>query len=642
MNISLQQRIDKIFDHLYAESKVKNPESIAYEFSKILHTGLYIEKKYNIFPAFKDYFPFDGIFSNKDSVNELRKYFEKMNDEWSLYPQNEKIKFSDNDINYVCGILFDLVINQKDNDILGDAIEIFRNYSIKSLGGQFFTDSTVTKLALDILNYNALKGEKFIDICSGTGGFILAAINKTKHLLENNNIFDEGTLAHIVLKQVQGKEIDKTIADAGNRNIQTRIGLKFEYINNEDSLKLKNSYYNSFDCIATNPPFGTKTTVKDYSILEKFELAKLSNASYSPTSPDILFLEQNIKLLKPEIGKMAIVLPYQLLSGPKARYIRKWLLQKCIILAVIDLPAETFQPHTGTKTSLLVIKKRSVEDINLQDTNYNIFMSKPNWIGHDRRGNTVFKKNIDGSISNEILCDFSVVENDWYDFTHKKEIKSNISFLITASNLIKDNDLHINALYYSIEETTTNFNESVSLKNVVKNIFYPGRFKRNYVTNSNNAVPFLGGSNITEHVVSTKKYISKSDPHFDQLVVHTGWLLITRSGTTGIVSMVPKEWDGYAISEHVIRIIPDPTKEDPFFLYAFLQTESAQRQISRSVFGSVIDEINPNAIGNIRIPLNIDHETKSSIIASVKKYEEARDISLKAYRQALTIMQQIA
>ena len=127
----------------------------------------------------------------------------------------------------------------------------------------------------------------------------------------------------------------------------------------------------------------------------------------------------------------------------------------------------------------------------------------------------------------------------------------------------------------------------------------------------------------------------------EQLIVREGWILITRSGTTGIVSIVPKEWDGYAISEHVIRIIPDITKENPFFLYAYLQTQSAQEQISKGVFGSVIDEINPELIGNIRVPISVNNDVKREIIESMEKCEESRNISIAVFKKAVGLMNRL-
>jgi hypothetical protein len=42
-NSTVQSRIMKIYDHLYANAPVKTPSSIAYEFGKVAHTCLYLE-----------------------------------------------------------------------------------------------------------------------------------------------------------------------------------------------------------------------------------------------------------------------------------------------------------------------------------------------------------------------------------------------------------------------------------------------------------------------------------------------------------------------------------------------------------------------------------------------------------------------
>ena len=52
-------------------------------------------------------------------------------------------------------------------------------------------------------------------------------------------------------------------------------------------------------CIATNPPFGTKITIKDPHLLQRFDLAH-SSMGLSPRAPDILFLEKNMRLLRPK------------------------------------------------------------------------------------------------------------------------------------------------------------------------------------------------------------------------------------------------------------------------------------------------------------------------------------------------------
>jgi restriction endonuclease S subunit len=125
---------------------------------------------------------------------------------------------------------------------------------------------------------------------------------------------------------------------------------------------------------------------------------------------------------------------------------------------------------------------------------------------------------------------------------------------------------------------------------MVSRIFCPGRFTRKYVDEESGGVPFLGGANILHFSVNTRKFLSKDDPNLEELIVREGWLLITRSGSTGIVSSVPKAWDGVAISEHVIRVVPDKSKPvSAEYLEAYLRSDLGQNLIAAGVFGSVID-----------------------------------------------------
>ena len=61
------------------------------------------------------------------------------------------------------------------------------------------------------------------------------------------------------------------------------------------------------------------------------------------------------------------------------------------IFAIVDLPREAFQPHTGTKTSLIFCRK--AKDYS---ENHSVFMAVSEAVGHDRRGNPIYRKNEDG------------------------------------------------------------------------------------------------------------------------------------------------------------------------------------------------------------------------------------------------------
>lgn len=54
------------------------------------------------------------------------------------------------------------------------------------------------------------------------------------------------------------------------------------------------------------------------------------------------------------------------------------------LLAIIDVPIETFMPNTSTKTSIMILQKLNEKDI---PQDYPVFMAVAETCGHDRRGN---------------------------------------------------------------------------------------------------------------------------------------------------------------------------------------------------------------------------------------------------------------
>ena len=171
-----------------------------------------------------------------------------------------------------------------------------------------------------------------------------------------------------------------------------------------------------FDVIVTNPPFGSKIRVKDGHILEQFQIGyiwrneqyditeqkewTISSDLQSSAPPEQLFIERCLQFLKPG-GRLAIVLPDSILGNPGLGYIRRWLVERTRIIASVDLHKDTFQPGNGTQTSVLILQKKSErERINEQIAAtikpYNIFMTMVEKVGHDKRGNTLFRRDEHG------------------------------------------------------------------------------------------------------------------------------------------------------------------------------------------------------------------------------------------------------
>jgi type I restriction enzyme M protein len=133
-----------------------------------------------------------------------------------------------------------------------------------------------------------------------------------------------------------------------------------------------------FDVILTNPPLGRGrgALVTDRRVLEKYENGRGRRAQ----APEILFVELCIRLLRPG-GKAAILVPDSILSNMGRDYVAliRYVLRKCLLRAVVSLPAGTFKQYgTDVKTSVLLQRKRSPEE-----TQGCVFMAIARHIGYD-------------------------------------------------------------------------------------------------------------------------------------------------------------------------------------------------------------------------------------------------------------------
>lgn len=133
--------------------------------------------------------------------------------------------------------------------------------------------------------------------------------------------------------------------------------------------------------------------------------------------------------------------------------------------------------------------------------------------------------------------------------------------------------------------------------------FIPNRFKRIYVE-KDYGVPFLSGTSIVQIKPYDLKYVSKRvTAQLENCLVRKGWVLLTRSGTIGRVVLVPSNWDRWAITEHVIRIIPISKKMHGGFLTAFLQSKYGYLQLMSKIYGGVVDHLAEDDVKEVLVPL---------------------------------------
>ena len=134
-------------------------------------------------------------------------------------------------------------------------------------------------------------------------------------------------------------------------------------------------------------------------------------------------------------------------------------------------------------------------------------------------------------------------------------------------------------------------------------IYHAGRETRRWVTDPTAGVPFLGSTDILSADLAGLPLLSNAQVRANpRLLIHHGWTLITRTGTIGRMAYCRPDMDGLACSEHVMRVVPDPDRVPPGYLYAYLASRYGVPQVTGSTYGSIIQSIEPQHIVDLPVP----------------------------------------
>ena len=162
-----------------------------------------------------------------------------------------------------------------------------------------------------------------------------------------------------------------------------------------------------------------------------------------------------------------------------------------------------------------------------------------------------------------------------------------------------------------------------TLGSVTSRVFIPNRFKRIYVTKEY-GLPFLQGSHIVHFQPADVKFVSRTaHRHIDNWVIKEGWILVTRSGTVGRVALCPPEWDGWAASEHILRVVPKDDVCPSGYLFTFLASDLGCVQLAHQIYGAVVDELTEDQVRNVVVPLPRTHRQRKLVEQVNKDAHEA-------------------
>lgn len=232
-------------------------------------------------------------------------------------------------------------------DAMGDVYEELIN-RVKTSGtnGQFRTPRQIINMIIELLEPTI--EDKMIDPAMGTAGFLLSAAQyvsrKYKRELTKN-----ANSRHFKTEMFSGNDTDPSMLRIGAMNLLLH-GVEEPQISGANSLEDNAIERGKYTLIAANPPFAGNVT--DVAIASDIK------AIAKTTKTELSFISLFTRLLKVG-GRCASIVPQGVLFGSSNAHVavRKELIEKQHLVAVISMPAGVFQPYSGVATAILYFNK---------------------------------------------------------------------------------------------------------------------------------------------------------------------------------------------------------------------------------------------------------------------------------------------
>lgn len=132
---------------------------------------------------------------------------------------------------------------------------------------------------------------------------------------------------------------------------------------------------------------------------------------------------------------------------------------------------------------------------------------------------------------------------------------------------------------------------------------------------SSHGVPLFSSSEMLVQSPEPNYFISRRfESRLRQsLGVKEGTILVSRSGTIGLVTVVTADRDGFLVDDHMIRIVPKRDSERGI-LFTFLSSPIGQQLLDSLAYGAVQKEIKAFQLENILVP-----RLSTSVTAQISK-----------------------
>ena len=238
-------------------------------------------------------------------------------------------------------------LKMKDRDTKGDVYEyLLSKLSTAGTNGQFRTPRHIIKMMVELMK--PTPEDIIVDPAAGSAGFLVEA---GEYLRNNRNdlFLTENLKEHFNNTMFYGFDMDRTMLRIGAMNLMQH-GIENPNISYKDSLSEDNEDNSKYTLVLANPPFkgsiDSERTSKDLLNVTKTKKTEL------------LFLALFLRILRTG-GRAASIVPDGVLFGSSNAHkaIRKEIIEKHKLEAVISMPSGVFKPYAGVSTAIMIFTK---------------------------------------------------------------------------------------------------------------------------------------------------------------------------------------------------------------------------------------------------------------------------------------------
>ena len=238
-------------------------------------------------------------------------------------------------------------LDMNNRDTMGDVYEyILGKMAASGNNGQFRTPRHIIRMMVELMK-PTLK-DTICDPAMGSAGFI---VESAKYVQEHykKELLNTDNMKHYKSGMLHGFDTDATMLRIGAMNLMLH-GVDNPDIAYRDSLSTDNTDENRYTLCLANPPFTGS--------LDNESVSKSLLAITKTKKTELLFLALFVRMLQTG-GRCASIVPDGVLFGNSTGHksIRKELIDKHRLEAVISMPSGVFNPYSPVSTAILIFTK---------------------------------------------------------------------------------------------------------------------------------------------------------------------------------------------------------------------------------------------------------------------------------------------